>query len=44
MEAVIRAATPEDAAAIGRMHHASWREAYAHLLPAGFFSDARIAA
>ena len=33
----MRAPEPADAAAIGRMHHAAWREAYAHLLPEGFF-------
>jgi GNAT superfamily N-acetyltransferase len=35
----IREATAADAEALGRMHYASWREAYAPLLPAGFFSD-----
>lgn len=39
MAAVIRSATPEDAEAIGRMHWASWREAYAHLLPEGFWTE-----
>ena len=39
MATVIRSATPEDAEAIGRMHWASWREAYAHLLPAGFWTE-----
>ncbi|GAA2753357.1 GNAT family N-acetyltransferase [Amnibacterium kyonggiense] len=34
----IREATPADAEAIGRMHWASWREAYAPLLPEGFFT------
>lgn len=38
MDATIREATAEDAEAIGRMHYASWREAYAPLLPDGFFS------
>ena len=36
---VIRAATPADAEAIGRMHSASWREAYWSMLPEDFFSD-----
>ena len=34
----IREATQADAEAIGRMHWASWREAYADLLPEGFFT------
>jgi GNAT superfamily N-acetyltransferase len=38
MKRMIREATPDDADALGRMHHASWREAYAELLPEGFFS------
>ena len=36
---LIRQAVPGDAEAIGRMHFASWREAYAPLLPEDFFSD-----
>jgi RimJ/RimL family protein N-acetyltransferase len=35
---MIREATADDAEALGRMHYASWREAYAPLLPDGFFS------
>jgi GNAT superfamily N-acetyltransferase len=38
MDAVIREPVLDDAAALGRMHFASWREAYAGLLPAGFFT------
>ena len=38
MDVRIREAAPADAEAIGRMHFASWREAYAPLLPAGFFT------
>jgi GNAT superfamily N-acetyltransferase len=34
----IREATSADAEALGRMHYASWREAYSSLLPEGFFS------
>jgi GNAT superfamily N-acetyltransferase len=36
---VIREATPADAEALGRMHWASWREAYAPLLPEGFWTE-----
>ena len=35
----IRDAAAADAEALGRMHWAAWREAYAALLPDGFFSD-----
>lgn len=35
---VIRRATAQDAEAITAMHLRSWRQAYSHLLPAGFFS------
>jgi GNAT superfamily N-acetyltransferase len=38
MKCMIRGATVGDAEALGRMHYASWREAYAPLLPAGFFT------
>ena len=38
MKRMIREATADDAEAIGRMHYASWREAYGPLLPDGFFS------
>jgi len=38
MKRMIRGATADDAEALGRMHYASWREAYAPLLPEGFFS------
>jgi RimJ/RimL family protein N-acetyltransferase len=41
MKDMIREATHEDAEAIGRMHHASWQEAYAPLLPDGFFTAER---
>ncbi|WP_460465533.1 GNAT family N-acetyltransferase [Arthrobacter pigmenti] len=34
----IRRAEPQDAEAITAMHLRSWREAYSHLLPDGFFS------
>ncbi|MFD1721048.1 GNAT family N-acetyltransferase [Amnibacterium endophyticum] len=36
----IREPRPEDAEALGRMHHASWREAYSPLLPAEFWDHA----
>jgi GNAT superfamily N-acetyltransferase len=39
VDAVIREPEPADARAVGRMHHAAWREAYAHLLPDGFFDE-----
>jgi GNAT superfamily N-acetyltransferase len=39
MTRMIRAATLADAEAIGRMHYASWQEAYAPLLPEGYFSE-----
>jgi GNAT superfamily N-acetyltransferase len=35
---MIRGATAEDAEALGRMHWAAWREAYASLLPDGYFT------
>jgi GNAT superfamily N-acetyltransferase len=35
----IRPARPEDAEALGRMHHAAWREAYASILRPGWFDD-----
>ncbi|MBW4043155.1 MAG: GNAT family N-acetyltransferase [Acidobacteria bacterium] len=34
----VRSARPADAEALGRMHWASWREAYALLLPADFWT------
>jgi GNAT superfamily N-acetyltransferase len=34
----IREPIPEDAEALGRMHWASWQEAYAPLLPGGFWT------
>ncbi|WP_084078946.1 GNAT family N-acetyltransferase [Demequina sp. NBRC 110057] len=37
--AVIRRATPDDAAAIARMHVQSWRESYGAELPAGALDD-----
>ncbi|WP_375390348.1 GNAT family N-acetyltransferase, partial [uncultured Amnibacterium sp.] len=39
MTFLIRAPTADDAEAVGRMHLAAWREAYAHLLPQDFFDD-----
>lgn len=39
MTTIIRAAGPEDAEALGRMHYASWREAYGALVPATMWSD-----
>ncbi len=39
MAVEIREPTPEDAEAIGRMHHASWVEAYGDLLPADFWAS-----
>jgi len=35
----IRVAEPEDAEPIARVHMASWRETYRHLLPAEFFDE-----
>jgi GNAT superfamily N-acetyltransferase len=35
----IRPARPEDAEALGRMHHEAWREAYAAILRPGWFDD-----
>jgi len=35
----LRLPVPADAAELTRLHVATWREAYAHLLPEGFFSD-----
>ena len=37
---VVREPDLADAEAVGRMHYASWREAYGPLLPADFFGDA----
>jgi GNAT superfamily N-acetyltransferase len=34
---VWRAPTPQDADALGRMHHQAWVDAYAHLLPDDWF-------
>jgi GNAT superfamily N-acetyltransferase len=34
---VWRAPTPDDAEAIGRMHHQAWVDAYSHLLPDDWF-------
>jgi ribosomal protein S18 acetylase RimI-like enzyme len=39
MPFTIRAPVPQDAAALADVHVSTWREAYAHLLPEGFFSD-----
>lgn len=39
----IRDPEPADASAIAELHVATWREAYAHLLPEAFFSDEYIA-
>lgn len=38
MSFLIRAPEPVDAAALADLHVATWREAYSHLLPGGFFS------
>lgn len=38
MDFLIRAPEPVDAAALADLHVATWREAYSHLLPEGFFS------
>lgn len=35
----IREPGPRDAAAVADLHVATWREAYTHLLPDGFFTD-----
>lgn len=40
---VIREAEPSDASALATLHIATWREAYAHVLPAEFFSEEHIA-
>jgi GNAT superfamily N-acetyltransferase len=40
MDTRVRAATPADSEAIGRMHYASWQEAYSALLPEGYFTEA----
>ena len=34
-----RAPLPDDAEAIGRMHHQAWLDSYAHLLPVGWFDE-----
>lgn len=39
----LRAAAPPDADEIARLNVATWREAYAHLLPADFFTDEFVA-
>lgn len=39
VETTIRRPGPEDAEALGRMHWASWVEAYSSLLPPGFWSE-----
>ena len=39
-----RDAVPHDASALADLHVETWREAYAHLLPDGFFSAEYIAA
>ncbi|AUG30835.1 MULTISPECIES: GNAT family N-acetyltransferase [Microbacterium] len=38
MAFVIREPQPADAAAVAELHVATWKEAYAHLLPDGYFS------
>ncbi|MCW1805389.1 GNAT family N-acetyltransferase [Brachybacterium squillarum] len=42
MDFLIRAPEPAEAAALADLHVATWREAYSHLLPEGFFSAAYI--
>lgn len=39
MSFTLREPGPRDAAAVAERHVSTWREAYAHLLPAGFFSE-----
>jgi GNAT superfamily N-acetyltransferase len=40
MDVEIRPAAPADGERLGRMHYASWREAYASFLPPGFWGEA----
>lgn len=42
MAFTIREPSPTDAPAIADLHVATWREAYSHLLPADYFSDAYV--
>ncbi|WP_254359355.1 GNAT family N-acetyltransferase [Microbacterium hominis] len=43
MSFTLRAPVPDDAGALVDLHVATWREAYAHLLPEGFFTPEYIA-
>lgn len=42
MDFAIRQPTSDDASRIAELHVATWREAYAHLLPQDFFDDQHI--
>jgi len=39
---VLRPPTAHDAERVAAVHVSAWREAYAHLLPVGFFDDAHV--
>ncbi|MEV8252937.1 GNAT family N-acetyltransferase [Rhodoglobus sp. NPDC076762] len=39
MTTILRDPVPADADALAQLHVASWREAYSHLLPEGFFTE-----
>jgi ribosomal protein S18 acetylase RimI-like enzyme len=39
MSFIVRAAQPADAERIASLHVITWQEAYAHLLPGGFFDE-----
>ena len=43
MTFVVRQPTTSDVAAVAELHVSTWREAYTHLLPEGFFSEEYIA-
>lgn len=42
MTFVVRAPSQADAPEIAELHVSTWREAYAHLLPQGFFDEAHV--
>lgn len=42
MKLTVRTPLPGDAPAIADLHVATWKEAYSHLLPDDFFSDADV--